>query len=225
MDKTSLTFCRTLALLTGIFLLPGLAAPVSSQAASAIPLEAVTADFPERDRVPQSAVPPEAWYGNPALGSWGPKSAAYPPVAVPAGYDALAWKRARVAAVARRYVGLSYRHHHIPAYAPPGEGAGLDCSNFTSWVYNYALGLRFVSAIAAQADGRLAPGRRLAPNEPWKVGDLLFLTSRNGSGVSHVVLWLGDGQLIDSRKAGGVAVRPFAGRSREALSHVRRVIE
>ncbi|KHK04181.1 NlpC/P60 family protein [Desulfovibrio sp. TomC] len=224
MEKTSLTFCRTLALLTGMFLLIGHAAPMSSRAASAIPQEAVTADFPERDRLPQSPLPPEAWYGNSGLGSWGPKSAAYPPVAVPAGYDALAWKRARVAAVARRYSGLAYRHHHIPAYDPPGEGAGLDCSNFTSWVYNYALGLRFTSAITAQADGPKAPGRRLVPDEPWKVGDLLFITSRDGSRVSHVAVWLGDGQLIDSHKT-GVAVRRYAGWYRDCLSHVRRVIE
>ncbi|OLN29228.1 hypothetical protein DVDV_1226 [Desulfovibrio sp. DV] len=224
MDKTTQTLYRTMVLLMGMFLLPGLAAPVSSRAASAIPLEAVTGDFPQRDRLPQSAVPPGAWYGNPALGSWGPRSAAYPPVAVPAGYEALAWKRARVAAVARRYVGLAYRHHHIPAYDPPGEGPGLDCSNFTSWVYNYGLGLRFTSAIAAQADGPKAPGRRLAPDEPWAVGDLLFITSRDGSRVSHVAVWLGDGQLIDSHKT-GVAVRRYAGWYRDCLSHVRRVIE
>lgn len=225
MVTITLMLCRTLTLLAGMLLAAGLAAPGSSQAVSNIPLEAVSEDFPERDRLPQSPVPPEKWYGNPGLGSFGPRSAQYPPVPVPAGYDALAWKRARVAAVARRYSGLAYRHHHIPAYDPPGEGPGLDCSNFTSWVYNYGLGLRFTSAITAQADGPKAPGRRLAPGEPWKVGDLLFITSRDGTRVGHVVLWLGDGQLIDSRKAGGVAVRPFAGRYRDALSHVRRVIE
>ena len=224
MDKTILTLGRTMALLAGMLLAAGLAAPGRSQAVSNIPLEAVTGDFPQRDHLPQSPVPPDTWYGNPALGSFGPKSAQYPPVPVPAGYEALAWKRARVAAVARRYVGLAYRHHHIPAYDPPGEGPGLDCSNFTSWVYNYGLGLRFTSAISAQADGRKAPGRRLAPDEPWAVGDLLFITSRDGSRVSHVAVWLGDGQLIDSHKT-GVAVRRYAGWYRDCLSHVRRLIE
>ena len=219
MDKIILTLC-----LTGMVLVAGLAVPGRSRADSTIPLEAVTGDFPERDHLPQSPVPPQKWYANPGLGSWGPGSAVYPPVAVPAGYDALAWKRARVAAVARRYIGLAYRHHHIPAYDPPGEGPGLDCSNFTSWVYNYGLGLRFTSAIAAQADGPKAPGRRLAPDEPWAVGDLLFITSRDGSHVSHVAVWLGDGQLIDSHKT-GVAVRRYAGWYRDCLSHVRRVIE
>jgi len=189
-----------------------------------IPLSALTADFPWRDRLPQASLPEVAWYGNPRLGSWGPKAATYPPVAVPAGYDPAQWKRQRLALVALRYLGLSYRHHHIPAFAPSGEGRGLDCSNFTSWVYNYGLGVRFTSAIRPQADGRKAPGRRLAPGEPFAVGDLLFITTRDHSRVSHVVLWLGDGRIIDSHKE-GVRVRSFTGWYRDCFSHARRVVE
>lgn len=198
--------------------------PCPALADAASPEQALTADFAAHDRLPQSSLPPSLWYGNPRLGSWGPKAAAYPLVGVPAGVDPVAWKRARLAAVAQRLVGLPYRHHHIPAYNPPGEGRGLDCSNFTSWVYNYGLGIRFPSAIAAQASGPKAPGRRLSPDEPWAVGDLLFITTRDGSRVSHVVLWLGDGRLIDSHGQ-GVTVRPFAGWYRDCLSHVRRVVE
>lgn len=187
-------------------------------------LPGLTADFPARDRLPQSPVPESAWYGNPKFGSWGPKAATYPPPAVPAGVDPVAWKRARVAVTALRYQGLPYRHHHIPAYDPPGEGAGLDCSNFTSWVYNYGLGIRFTSDIASQADGPKAPGRRLSPDEPLAVGDLLFITTRDRSRVSHVVLWLGEGRIIDSHGE-GVRVRAFTGWYRDCFSHARRVIE
>ena len=201
-----------------------LVAPGAGLADAAIPLSALTADFETRDRLPQSPLPRSQWYAKPGPGSWGPKAATYPPVSVPDGYDAVAWKRARVAVVARRLVGLPYRHHHIPAYDPPGQGPGLDCSNYTSWVYNYGLGLRFTSAIAAQSAGPLAPGRRLSPDEPWAVGDLLYIKARDGSRVSHVALWLGDGQLIDAHNH-SVAVRPFAGWYRDSLSHVRRVIE
>uniref|UniRef100_I2Q195 Cell wall-associated hydrolase, invasion-associated protein n=1 Tax=Desulfovibrio sp. U5L TaxID=596152 RepID=I2Q195_9BACT len=187
-------------------------------------LPGLTADFPWRDTLPQSPVPPSAWYGNPKLGSWGPRSAVYPPVAVPAGVDAVAWKRQRVAVVAERYQGLSYRHHHIPAYDPPEEGPGLDCSNFTSWVYNYGLGVRFTSAIASQADGPKAPGRRLGPDEPLAVGDLLFITTRDRSRVSHVVVWLGNGRIIDSHTE-GVRIRTLTGWYKDCFSHARRVIE
>lgn len=184
----------------------------------------LTADFPWRDALPQSPVPESAWYGNPKLGAWGPKAATYPPAVVPAGVDGVAWKRERLAAVALRYQGLPYRHHHIPAYAPPGEGPGLDCSNFTSWVYNYGLGIRFTSDIARQADGPRAPGRRLTPDEPFALGDLLFITTRDRARVSHVVLWLGEGRIIDSHKE-GVRVRPFSGWYKDCFSHARRVIE
>lgn len=214
---------RTREILFALGLL-ALAAPGAALADAAIPLSALTADFETRDRLPQSPLPRSQWYAKPGPGSWGPKAATYPPVAVPAGYDAVAWKRARVAVVARRLVGLPYRHHHIPAYDPPGQGPGLDCSNYTSWVYNYGLGLRFTSAIAAQSSGPAAPGRRLSLDEPWAVGDLLYIMARDGSRVSHVALWLGDGQLIDAHNH-SVAVRPFAGWYRDSLSHVRRVIE
>ena len=214
---------RMVAILVTLGLL-ALAAPGAALADAAIPLSALTADFITRDRLPQSPLPQSQWYAKPGPGSWGPKAATYPPVAVPAGYDAVAWKRARLAVVARRLVGLPYRHHHIPAYDPPSQEPGLDCSNYTSWVYNYGLGLRFTSAIAAQSSGPLAPGRRLSPDEPWAVGDLLYIKARDGSRVSHVALWLGDGQLIDSHNH-SVAVRPFEGWYRDSLSHVRRVIE
>jgi len=214
---------QAVAILLGICLLV-LAAPDSALSADSIPLQSLTADFEARDHLPQSSLPPSQWYDNPRLGSWGPKAASYPPVYVPAEYDAVAWKRARLAVVARRLIGLPYRHHHIPAYDPPGQGRGLDCSNFTSWVYNYGLGIRFTSAIAAQADGPQAPGRRLSPDEPWAVGDLLYITARDGSRVSHAAMWLGDGQLIDSHH-GSVAVRGYVGWYRDCLSHVRRVIE
>ena len=148
---------RAVAILVGICLLL-LAAPDSTLAADGIPLHALTADLKARDQLPQSPLPPSQWYETPGSGSWGPKAATYPPVDVPAGYDAVAWKRARLAAVARRLIGLPYRHHHIPAYDPPGQGRGLDCSNFTSWVYNYGLGIRFTSAVAAQAPSRRSPG-------------------------------------------------------------------
>ncbi len=188
----------------------------------------VTHDFPARDRLPQTDVPPDRWYGE-GMSSWGPAAAAYPGVGPPEGCDSAAWKRARILAVAGRYVGLRYRHHHIPAWDPPNGGPGLDCSNFAAWVYNYGLGIRFTSDVKEQAAGPLAPGRRLARGEPFAAGDLLFILHPDRSEISHVAIFVDKGHVIDSRNGNGdgagVRLRPFTGWYRSHLSHARRVIE
>ncbi len=92
--------------------------------------ESLTYDLSQRDR--DSEFDRSVKHGG--TGTWGPRAAAYPSVVVPKGCDPVKWKRLRVVAVAERYVGLPYRHHHIPQW-DPDEGPGLDCSNFTSWVY------------------------------------------------------------------------------------------
>lgn len=192
--------------------------------AATIPESSLTADFPRRDRLPQSDVPEFEWYAPGRFGSWGPRPATYPAVTPPAGVDPLTWKRQRIAVVAERYLGLPYRHHHILAWNPPGVGPGVDCSNFTAWVYNYGLGIRFSSDIARQSDGAQAPGRRLGPGEPLEVGDLLFITKKDRSRVSHVVIWLGEGKIIDAHH-GSVTIRDFSGWYTDCFDHARRVLE
>ena len=190
--------------------------------------EALTADFADRDRLPESTVPDSAWYKSGSQDTWGPKAAHYPPVRVPAGADPIEWKRARVLAVAKHYIGLPYQHHHIPAWAPPGDAGapttGLDCSNFTSWVYNYGLGIEFTSDVHMQADGPKAPGRRLSANEPLAPGDLLFIMNRDRTKLTHVVIYVDPEHIIDDH-ADGVRVRPFTGWYTNSFSHARRVIE
>lgn len=191
----------------------------------------LTADFAERDRLPQSAVPASDWYRNPLPASWGPHPARFAPVSVPPGADPVEWKRARVVAVAKHYLGLPYQHHHIPGWAPTWpdkEGhpqtPGLDCSNFTAWVYNYGLGIQFNSEIDLQADGPKAPGRRLAPEEPFAPGDLLFIEDLARTHVTHVVIYVDPGHIIDDHGA-GVQIRPFTGWYSKSFSHARRIIE
>jgi len=193
----------------------------------------LTADFAERDRLPESDLPTGKWYRSKMMGTWGPHAVVYPTVAPPAGCDPVAWKRARIIAVAQHYLGLPYQHHHIPAWTPPAswtsrlggpESAGIDCSNFTAWVYNYGLGVKFTGAIEDQADGPGAPGRRLAHGEPLAAGDLLFILEQDRSRVSHVVIYVDEQHIIDSH-GGGVRVRPFAGWYQSHLSHARRIIE
>ena len=193
----------------------------------------LVADWPERDLLPQATLAPARWYGLACNGGWGPHAATYPTIQPPAGCAPVAWQRARVVAVARRYLGLAYRHHHVPAWDPPaalvgptGAGEGLDCSNFTAWAYNYALGIRFTSNVQQQAAGPLAPGRVLAPDEPFAPGDLLFVLRQARSEVSHVVLYLDENTVIDSHGTyGGITMHPRSGWYLTHFSHARRILE
>jgi cell wall-associated NlpC family hydrolase len=178
------------------------------------------ADFPLRDRMPQSNGPD----ADPSLG---PVAARFPGVTVPSGYASAAWKRARIIAAAKKYIGLPYRHHHIPgSFTVNGsriEG-GIDCSNFAAWVYNYGLGIYFASGVREQASGVNAPGRRLLPEENPVTGDLLFIRSGKGGGICHVAIFIDKEHIIDSTD-GGVKIRPNTGWYRDCFSHARRIIE
>ena len=187
----------------------------------------LTADFAARDALPESRVPKAEWA---AKSGWGPAAMRYPAVQVPGGVDAVKWKRARVVAVAEKYIGLPYRHHHIPDWEPAGDvpgdekGRGLDCSNFSAWVYNYGLGVRFTSDLPEQAKGWRAPGRVLVKDEAFEPGDLLFIEKMDRSEISHVVIFVDAEHIIDCH-AGGVAVRQFKGWYKSHLVFARRVIE
>ena len=225
-------------LLAVVLLLPGAPAPTSAQQlapalnAGCDPATLVS-DLPLRDARAPATLPSGQWYTSNWNDGWGPRAAAYPSAEVPLACDALPWKRARIVEIARRYLGLPYRHHHLPDWAPPATlsgpanaGPGLDCSNFSAWVYNYGLGLRFTSDIGRQADGPAAPGRVLAPDEPYAPGDLLFILRGDRSRLSHVVIYTGDGRVVDSASLnGGVAEHPLDGWYATHLSHARRILE
>lgn len=213
----------------------------------------LTADFADRDALSHSASPPSTWYrtreGRYLNGGWGPTAPTLPPVAVPAdaGCDATTWMQERILSTALRYVnspdnplGLAYRHHHIPDWNPStstapsgsaettspeawGPGRGLDCSNFTAWVYNFGLGLTFGGNVNKQNSGTAGPmGRRLPAQGPFQPGDLIYLHSVNDdSAASHVVIYMDADRIIDSRgKArdlAGVQIRQRQGWYRTAV--------
>jgi cell wall-associated NlpC family hydrolase len=97
--------------------------------------KSLTADFAERDKLPQTSIPEADWYklddnGEYIAGGWGPRALTYPKVQIPSntGCDAVTWQRERTLKVALRYLNLSnnplaldYRHHHIPAWNPPAN--------------------------------------------------------------------------------------------------------
>ncbi len=168
----------------------------------------------------EAKVPHGQWYrhANPWIGPWGPLPREYPPPAV-AGDGSDDWKRARVLATALRYVGYGYRHHHVPDWDPPPgwytpkpggtrhDGQGVDCSSFTSFVYNQALGIGISSDVVKQAATQAATlhgGGDAVPvkvlprqkdlagwREALRPGDLVFIRPRSGTGISHVVIWVG----------------------------------
>ncbi len=202
----------------------------------------------ERGRVDQqSSVPHDRWDSEEVRkrwGSWGPPARRFTlPERVrewPADRQ-----RERVVATAARYIGHDYQHHHIPDWDPPKDwpwkkcctghnGPGIDCSNFSSWNYNWSLGIHMTSAIGAQSKvtkvqqgERELPVHRIErPAEGYKAlcaalrtGDLLYITGKPGGDVTHVIMWVGacgvapDGSplVIDSTGSGhkdsnGVAI-------------------
>ncbi|MBK8039919.1 MAG: hypothetical protein IPK22_22725 [Verrucomicrobiaceae bacterium] len=68
-----------------------------------------------------------------------------------------------------RNLGHSYQHHHVPEQEPPAHwprdpdqktpmGKGVDCSNFTGFVYNLALGIFPSTGIKQQSEMTEAAG-------------------------------------------------------------------
>ena len=193
---------------------------------------AVALPWPDQELIPdllegergypgfEAKIPQYVWYrhSHPYVGPWGPLPLAYPPPAMAEGKND-DWKRARIIATALRFLGYHYRHHHIPDWDPPSgwytpkpggtahEGRGIDCSNFTSFVYNQGLGLGISSDIHKQAAAEtvkihggdnshpvmVIPQQESAAKwaEVLKPGDLLFIRPRHRDYISHVVIWVG----------------------------------
>lgn len=171
----------------------------------------------------ESKTPHEDWYSSRIqhkYGAWGPEPLRFPPP-----YEGFEfsnadpqWMRERLVAVALKYVGLPYQHHHIPDWDPPSRwpwkevaygrnSRGVDCSDFTSWVYNYGLGIKITSDVhkQAEAESASAPGRdgrlpiEVISNKygyedlvkRLRTGDLLYIKKKSADKVSHVIMWVG----------------------------------
>jgi len=175
-------------------------------------------DGPRGEAKRQSEVPHSHWYSQQVLqhhGAWGPPQRRYIPLP---GLDERStdWKRQRVIATAARFIGYGYQHHYIPDWNPPAHwpwkqccmghnGKGVDCSNFTTFVYNQGFGIHMNSAIGRQAEERFAsfghsevklqrielPAEYHARREVLKTGDLLYILGREGGHVTHVIMWVG----------------------------------
>lgn len=101
--------------------------------------------------------------------------------------------RAAVVAEADDQIGVPY----VYGGTTP---SGFDCSGFTRWVYERALGIDLPRTAAEQsALGKSVSMDKLVP------GDLLFWGS--GSGVYHVGIYAGDGEYIHASTGGGRVMR------------------
>lgn len=160
--------------------------------------DSLTADFAERDRLPQTNTPQSDWF-KPSWGQWGPLAAKYPKPIIPLDIDPIKWKRARIVSVAKKYIGLEYESKDKQRGHFPARGCGLDCSNFAAWVYNYGLGIQFSSDVDEIANPKSSKtknaGRALKENEPLQAGDLILIKGRE---INHVVIYVNEYHVIDS---------------------------
>ncbi len=86
--------------------------------------------------------------------------------------------------VAMRYLGYAY----VWAGATP---SGFDCSGFTMYVLNLALGINIGHSLGGQVSSGVAvSSKNLEP------GDLVFFENTYEPGLSHVGIYIGGGQMI-----------------------------
>lgn len=96
----------------------------------------------------------------------------------------------KMVSMARQFLGLRYLWAGISPY-------GFDCSGFM-YTLHRVLGI----AIPRDADDQRNNGQSVEP-ENLQPGDLLFFAYEHGKGfVHHVGMYIGDGQMIQSRTPG-----------------------
>jgi cell wall-associated NlpC family hydrolase len=78
---------------------------------------------------------------------------------------------------------------------------GVDCSGFTTRIYQDALGISLPRTSREQAHF----GEPVT-KESLSFGDLLFFFSRSKKRITHVAIYLGDGRFIHSARKRGVGV-------------------
>lgn len=93
-------------------------------------------------------------------------------------------------ATGKQFLGLPYLWAGISAY-------GFDCSGFTSTVYGY-----YGIALPRDASAQIKEGTPVSWSN-LQPGDLMFFATNNGKGsVHHVSMYIGNGQMMHSPKAG-----------------------
>ena len=181
------------------------------------------ADEPRGSPREQSSVPFREWYTAKARHEWGSWGVPARRFDCPARVmqKSAEWRRERVVAAAGRFIGYQYQHHHVPDWNPPAgwpwkqccaghNGPGIDCSNFSGWNYNWALGIHLKTGIQKQAAAKSARSsqgevhahvieRPEGRPRDWydalvdelRPGDLLYMSNKSRTKVTHVIMWVG----------------------------------
>jgi cell wall-associated NlpC family hydrolase len=100
-----------------------------------------------------------------------------------------------IADYALQFVGYPY------VYAGNGPG-GFDCSGFTQYVVLNMLGIDIGHDVAGQTNSGY-----WVEWGAWQPGDLVFFAGTYRSGISHVGIYIGDGQFVHAENEGtGVTI-------------------
>lgn len=103
----------------------------------------------------------------------------------------------------QQIVNFAMQFHGYPYVWAGNTPGGFDCSGFTQYVVQNVLGYD----ITHSTDIQSGHGTAVAWGE-WQPGDLIFFVGTGGGGyVSHVGIYIGDGQMIHAENAGtGVVI-------------------
>lgn len=124
--------------------------------------------------------------------------------------------------IAQLLVAANYYMFRNPPYVFGGESLdGMDCSGFMQTIFNHAsIKLPRVSADQIKKGGKAIP---IGQEQP---GDLLGfnLNDRNGSGVEHIGMCIGNGLMIHTAKPGeNINVCDYKKRYSKSFTNVTRV--
>lgn len=151
--------------------------------------------------------------------TWGPRPNTYPLWTIPDECDRIQIMQYRIVLLIKKFIekGWNYCHHHSPSWNTPleqrvenqeicssdgisGEKGwnGLDCTHFTSFVYNWGFGCPLPTLTGDQTCGPNAPGRVLPfstnQQDQFLPGDILFIAGNSKSNpllVTHGIFWTG----------------------------------
>jgi cell wall-associated NlpC family hydrolase len=107
-------------------------------------------------------------------------------------------KRSTVVATAKQYLGVPY------VFGANGPSS-FDCSGFTK----YVLGKNGISVLRSAAS-QWTQGKAVAKAD-LRPGDLVFFKDTYKPGISHVGIYIGEGNIIDAWPKTGVRTAPLSG--------------